>query len=273
MEITVKSKRSFIGKSCNELFSVPNSWMQHLTWVLPSSIKIASSKRAPVVAVDDAIRVHHWNNFEDIVVSEVVGSGVVANEEVNDTLHHVGRVRLSRMDSGSNYYTLFLSVLFYRASVCDRQILTLVASNCSAQSVSAHVVEFALLDFAEVFGEHSVSVGLGVGEVDGIIIVFEGEGESKRREAPLLCKGTDALVRVFSSVVVLKVTDVFTSSGPSFFVLGLARMFLPLLRVEEHLHAIVVERLALYHVEHVELHFLSLLYVAHPEEEPLGVAL
>ena len=57
MEIAIKSQLSFVGHLRNELFSVVDSWVQHLTWILPSSVEVATGKRASVIAIDDSIRV------------------------------------------------------------------------------------------------------------------------------------------------------------------------------------------------------------------------
>ena len=43
VEVTVKSQWSFLGELHNELFGIVNSWMEDLTWVLPSSIQVTTS--------------------------------------------------------------------------------------------------------------------------------------------------------------------------------------------------------------------------------------
>ena len=48
-------------------------------------------------------------------------------------------------------------------------------------------------------------------------------------------------------------------------------MLLLLVRIDQNLHALVVEALGLDHVEHIELDLHSFPNVAHSEEEPLGV--
>ena len=45
--------------------------MQHFTGPLPTAVQITSGQTAAVVAVDDAIRVEHWHDFEDEVLTQV----------------------------------------------------------------------------------------------------------------------------------------------------------------------------------------------------------
>ena len=61
---------SFICQLSDQLLSMENSWVQDLTGVLPSPIKVASSKTASIVAIDDAIWIEHWYYFEDVVIKK-----------------------------------------------------------------------------------------------------------------------------------------------------------------------------------------------------------
>lgn len=54
------------------------------------------------------------------------------------------------MNSSSKYHRLLLLVLLKRHPVRYRQVLALVSSNGSAESVSGHVVQVLGFDFAEV---------------------------------------------------------------------------------------------------------------------------
>lgn len=65
------------------------------------------------------------------MVSESLCFWSIGCKEINDTLHHVGRIALSRMDSGTDEYTFLVdSSLTFGVLVFagDSQVFTLVAS-------------------------------------------------------------------------------------------------------------------------------------------------
>ena len=118
---------------------------------------------------------------------------------------------------------------------------------------------------------------MGVREVHLVVVVFEGVGE---RESLIASLEIGKLVLILL-VIVLEVADVLSSSSPSLLHLPvllagtsglplLLNPLLPLLRINKHLHSLVIQRLSLDHIEHVELHSHSLFDVANSEEEPLG---
>ena len=79
---------------------------------------------------------------------------------------------------------------------------------------------------------------------------------------------------VLPSVVVLIVAHVLATSAPAELLrLSLQNgLLLLLVRVDQDLHALVVETLGFDHVEHIEFDLHSFPDVAHSEEEPLGVS-
>jgi hypothetical protein len=71
MEITENLQISLFGELDAHVFRCVNLWMENLAWSLPSSIEVASSKRASVVSIDDTVRIEHRNDFKDKVLSEI----------------------------------------------------------------------------------------------------------------------------------------------------------------------------------------------------------
>ena len=47
-----------------------DSGMKDFRGRFPTTVKVASSEGAPIIAVDDAIRVEHWNDLENEIFSE-----------------------------------------------------------------------------------------------------------------------------------------------------------------------------------------------------------
>lgn len=116
-----------------------------------------------------------------------------------------------------------------------------------------------LVDCKEVPSEIAEGVGDCVAKVDCVVVVREGVGEGEGVE--VLCEDV-----VFADAV-LEVSEVGASLVPALALLG------ELLRVNADLHAVVEHAVLLGVVLHVELDAVTLLRVAHSEEEPLSVAL
>lgn len=57
---------------------------------VPVSVHILAHQVAAIVAQEHSIWVHHRHYFEDKVVSQHSGYGVVAHQELNEALAHVG---------------------------------------------------------------------------------------------------------------------------------------------------------------------------------------
>ena len=221
--------------------------MQDLRGVLPAPVQVLPAERAPVVAVDNAVWVHHRDNFEDEVVSERLGLGRVADEELDDTFHHPGRVALARMHSGGDEDALLgprllaVGVLVFRG---DRNVLAPVACKSPAQRASVDKVgrESIPFDARQIILKVRVGEGEAVSEVDLIVVVLESVSERQS-----IVEAIEP--RILSLQCVLVVVDVMPDSVP-----GEVSFFLPPAhRIAEDPHAVVVEGVGLGKVEDVEL--------------------
>jgi hypothetical protein len=56
--------------------------------VFPSAVEILTSQAAPIVSIDDTVRVLHWHNFEHKAVSEHLGFRSLAYQKIYDAFHH-----------------------------------------------------------------------------------------------------------------------------------------------------------------------------------------
>lgn len=184
------------------------------------------------------------------------------------------------MDSTGNDNSLLLLVDLVGHAVRDRQVLALVTGDRSAQRVAGDIVQLPRLDLAEVLRELRVSVRLAVGEVDGVLVVLERVRKREGREATLMeVAGPVAALEALSAVVVLEVAEVLAATVPALTCntillaevsILVGKVLLPL-RVNKHLHTVIVQRLRLDHVQHVELDLLAATSVGHAEVEPLRV--
>lgn len=72
-----------------KLLGIVYGGVEEFRRVLPATVKINSEHVASVVSVDDAIRVEHWDDLEDELLSKHLCIFVALLEkEVNDALAH-----------------------------------------------------------------------------------------------------------------------------------------------------------------------------------------
>ena len=89
VEVSEDEKLALLHEAVDHLLRVVNGRMEHLRWCFPASIQIAAGQRAPVISVDDTVRVQHGDHLEDEVLSENLGlRDVRACQKVKRTFHH-----------------------------------------------------------------------------------------------------------------------------------------------------------------------------------------
>lgn len=104
---------------------------------------------------------------------------------------------------------LFLLVFLKRHSVCDGQVLALVACNGSAQGISRHVIQVLGLNFAKVIRQVCVSVWLRVRKKYLVVVKFKCMREGERVVVSL------EVCDVLLLIVVLIVADIIAASVPA----------------------------------------------------------
>lgn len=85
---------------------------------------------------------------------------MVADQEVNHTLHHPRGVGLTWVSPGSDHDAFLQLVDLIRDPVGDGQVLALVTGNGSAKGVPGHEIELLGLDLTQVVAKIGVSVWL-----------------------------------------------------------------------------------------------------------------
>jgi hypothetical protein len=85
--------------------------MQDLTWIDPPSVEVDSKEGRPIISIDNAVRVKHGYDFENVVLSQDLRLSVVASQEFDDAFHDIARVGLSWVDSGGYYNGFLLLVI------------------------------------------------------------------------------------------------------------------------------------------------------------------
>ena len=77
MQVKVHLHFTFRLEPLHELLREEDRRVQLTTGFEPTTIEIYTQQAAPVVAMDDPIRVQHWDNLEHEVPSQVLGIQVV----------------------------------------------------------------------------------------------------------------------------------------------------------------------------------------------------
>lgn len=95
----------------HELLRVIYGGMQDLTWIDPPSVEVDSKEGRPIISIDNAVRVKHGYDFENVVLSQDLRLSVVASQEFDDAFHDIARVGLSWVDSGGYYNGFLLLVI------------------------------------------------------------------------------------------------------------------------------------------------------------------
>lgn len=133
------------------------------------------------------------------------------------------------MHSGGDYNTLpGLNCLWVALESRDDQHVAVVAGNRLAEGLSAHSVLPLRVAFELVKVATHVGVGVGVrmGEVDNVRVVFKGDRPRQRVVVPC----------ILASHRVLVVADVEATADPAF-ASALGFIF----RVKERSHAVIIE--------------------------------
>ena len=117
-------------------------------------------------------------------------------------------------------------------------------------------------DLVDILGQVRESVGVTVGEVNGVVLVLIVISE---RVGEVAAEDSVRWLLVILTDTILVVADFCSPTMPAD-----VSMRSHLLRVDQDFHALVIETVRLAEVQHVEAH-LDWLVVRCPEEVPLGV--
>ena len=78
--------------------------MKSEVWLVVAPVQVVSRHRCPVVTNYDSVGVYHRNHFEDDALPQLPGLVAAASYILQESLHHPAAVRLSWVDSRSNYH-------------------------------------------------------------------------------------------------------------------------------------------------------------------------
>lgn len=174
MQVEDKDDLPLFRKAFDILFGVVNRWVQVFVGLLPPPVEISALKAASIISVYHSIRIHEWKKLEDTVVPEVFGLRVGRNEKINDSLHHVAALRLTRVLPSQKHHALPVGSPLDGIGG-DREDLTGVAAEGLAENLARNELVAVGVDEdgVEVHEQLRVGVGVGVSEEDLIVVVLK----------------------------------------------------------------------------------------------------
>lgn len=190
-----------------------NYRMEYFRWSFISTIQIRPTKRAPVVSINNTIRIKHWYNLKDELFSECSCLWSAAHQELNKAFHHPGGIWFSRMNSCRNYDSLFSHwflahwVLKYG---CYSYLLTLIPCKCSTKSCPCEKISCIGIFFnsSKIILQIWVCIGETVCKINLVIIMLKYV--SKSLSVIVTWKSI-----VFFFVIILEIGYILTCSMPS----------------------------------------------------------
>lgn len=108
VEVAEEFNFSFFLEVSAHLLESTDRRMQNLAGDLIPPIEISPREGTSIVAIDDAIRVHHWDYLEHVEFTKHLSFLTLPHQELHHSSHHPRSVRLTRMDSSGDNYTLLL---------------------------------------------------------------------------------------------------------------------------------------------------------------------
>lgn len=143
MEITNKNEFTFTIESTNQLFNCRINRVQNFGWIFPAAVKVLTTKRASIVTIDNSICIEHWNYFKYKVISQCLGFGCIADQEIYNAFHDPTCVAFTGMHSCTDKDSLFsfcFLIIWVLILRCDGQIFASVTSQSSTKGASIYEI-------------------------------------------------------------------------------------------------------------------------------------
>ena len=148
--------------------------IQFSTGPNPLSVKVLPNQRTSVIADDNAIRIQHGYDFEDIRVSQVLSFVIVANQELNNALHHPGSVALTWMNSCCENNRLSNCDLFRdtRKISNNKHINIIPRKTLTKHSFPNFILILKCTGFVHELAQVCVTVWVAMSEINSVVIMF-----------------------------------------------------------------------------------------------------
>ena len=236
MQIAIKHKLPLFRELPDQLFDAKVYRVQDFVRRFPSSIEILAAQRTSIVSVDNAIGIQYRYYLEHEMLPKGPSFRTIANQKLDDALHHPRGIAFTGVYSGADEYT-FLGHRFSTFRILifagNRQIFASVSRQSSREGAFVEEVLGALdfLNAIEVFLE----IGIGVRETvcKKLLVIFVGKSMSECQA--VICPEKSVIV---TSVLVGNISYLFTNSVPSH-----TFRFFNFIRKTQNFHAVIVQRI------------------------------
>lgn len=261
MKITVQMNLILLKEVWNHLFQVINFWMKVFGRVLPTFIEVISRNVWSVVTMNYPIRVEHWDNFEDKVLTKFFCLFISWQKKFNDAITHIRRYTFTRVYPGRNYNIPFVKFLV-RVFFCNRQQFDIIACKrlTKRRSMAYSLQVRIVLNFGDIRLQICISIRIWVSKVNLVFVVQKGILEGK-------CEVRFVLQRA-SGIPIFIVFNILSCPVPTEILL--LRL---LVTINHYLHTHLVQRVLLVFIQYVKPHLVRLKSVRHLEKKPLRVSI
>lgn len=217
MQVAEQHDLAFLHEPLDQVLGREYSGVQPARWLHPLSVQIHPGQVAPVRAVHDPVDVEHGHHFEDEVLPQDFGLNRGPGQVVDDAQQHLAGERLPRVhprtdDDPSFFVDLvaqfaLVPIVIFHTEISNSEVITWITSNSLAQQLAPDQLGAFLvaLEHVEPLGAVGERVGVGVAELNGVVVEVELDREA---QGLLLTTGPP-----FD--VVLLLADVVAGSPPS----------------------------------------------------------
>jgi hypothetical protein len=158
---------AFFGDIEDVVADIVNFREEFLGAFLPPPIEVPPTKRAAIVAVNNAIWVDHGEDLKDKVIPEQSGLGFLRGDELQELMHHPAGDSLPGMRTSQHHNCW--EILGHRADMGEVgycQELQPITHQRNARQPALEDGLASLLEMGQEAGEIGACVGDVIGEVD-----------------------------------------------------------------------------------------------------------
>ena len=103
------------------ILDIVDFWKQFLVWLYPSSVQVPSTQRAPVIAMNHPVWIHHWENLKQKVIPKELGIGIIRQQKFYDMMNNPARDCLSWMRPGHQHNSVQVTIAdLLKIGDCDK---------------------------------------------------------------------------------------------------------------------------------------------------------
>ena len=137
----------------------------------PLSVQVGTSQVTPVVPNYHTVRVQHWYDSENKVIPQSPSDRVIGQQKVNDKLYQIAYHSLPWMHPRSQHNR---PLLLRIGTLPNGNIITVIPTLRQTECLPDHPILLyrVILDIPQVFLQLSVGVGIAMGNIHTIVVIY-----------------------------------------------------------------------------------------------------